>query len=452
MLMAVAAGAACMFFCARKINEPLDTLMPFGTISGVVTDKQGAELAGVNVRVEANGQTAVTSADGEFTLNGVPSGTHRLFFVRAGYRDTSVAGITVGNGQNQVLANPVVMSVATAVIRGTVTSNGLAKAGVGVAVVNQSAATLTGASGNFTLAGVQADTSILIAADGGVGYSQQSVAPAPGKTLDVNISITASKDGGIITGIVVNETGQPQAGVVVSAVGGGIRDTTGADGSYALQNVPVNVPVDVTASNGGRVGGLVVDANGMLTNINMPPAAIIGTGAVTIRSGAYIVPLGGAVTVTAAFTGSSAVAWILWDIDNDNAYDTITSTPMFSPSFSSTDTFRVIGFGVVTTAGDTVSGGRITITRVSPRPTATAAPADTTIKRRQPLTLVGRADCRTGGVKNFKWDFDGDGTIDWMRPDGGTVTHRYNTSGTFYSTFVVTGTNGESDTGTAIVT
>ncbi len=67
-----------------------------GDLTGTVWDPDGNRLAGVAVTVKAPApageRTAVTDADGEFTLGGLPSGAYRVTFELPGYLD---AGRTV---------------------------------------------------------------------------------------------------------------------------------------------------------------------------------------------------------------------------------------------------------------------------------------------------------------------------------------------------------------------
>jgi hypothetical protein len=78
-------------------------------ISGRVVDaKQNTLLAGVKVTAFPQGSTAaessaVTDAQGQFTLSGLRGGDYRLLFERSGYPKSLASGITVKPHEHLVL-------------------------------------------------------------------------------------------------------------------------------------------------------------------------------------------------------------------------------------------------------------------------------------------------------------------------------------------------------------
>lgn len=70
--------------------------------SGATTQGMEIGLSGVTVRVVQGGQSAVTNASGDFTLNGVPAGTVDLQFSRADIN--ARAPVVLTSGTNQITA------------------------------------------------------------------------------------------------------------------------------------------------------------------------------------------------------------------------------------------------------------------------------------------------------------------------------------------------------------
>src|SRR5690606_6557225 len=119
------------------------------TISGSVTAGGATPLAGVQVNAGALG-SAVTAANGTYTISGLSAGTYTVAASRAGYV-MSPASRTVTVGPNATSINFVATPV-TYSVSGTVRLNGTGLAGVTVSDGTRSVT--TGASGQFTLNGV----------------------------------------------------------------------------------------------------------------------------------------------------------------------------------------------------------------------------------------------------------------------------------------------------------
>jgi ABC-type uncharacterized transport system YnjBCD ATPase subunit len=73
-----------------------------GTIEGAVTDDSGTALADVTVTVFNEDGDEVTSsgtsASGEFTFIGLPTGVYRLEFSLAGFEDAELTSVDVSAG------------------------------------------------------------------------------------------------------------------------------------------------------------------------------------------------------------------------------------------------------------------------------------------------------------------------------------------------------------------
>src|SRR6476620_935015 len=96
---------------------------PTGTVTGTVTNDQGAPLAGVQVTVEGTGLGAVSHDNGEFVITHVPVGTRTIRARFVGFRP-QVVPITVGADQRathnfRMVEDP--LSLSSVVVTGTVT-------------------------------------------------------------------------------------------------------------------------------------------------------------------------------------------------------------------------------------------------------------------------------------------------------------------------------------------
>lgn len=123
-----------------------------GTVTGQVSDNFGAPLADVTITVEKTQCTAQTSADGSYTLAGVPvNGSHIVTFTKKGYQSVSIT-ITAERFSDSVAADlNAVMEYANASIKGTVTdgrNGGTPLADVTVTLSNQES-TSTDENGSF---------------------------------------------------------------------------------------------------------------------------------------------------------------------------------------------------------------------------------------------------------------------------------------------------------------
>lgn len=91
------ATAALVLLCL----VPTSLLAQTGTISGVVyNDKTGQPLAYANVIIVGSNLGAMSLADGKFTINGVPAGTHTLKAMMMGYKAEERPNVVVNAGAN----------------------------------------------------------------------------------------------------------------------------------------------------------------------------------------------------------------------------------------------------------------------------------------------------------------------------------------------------------------
>jgi Carboxypeptidase regulatory-like domain len=331
-----------------------------GAITGTVSDAAGTQhgLAGVSVRVEipSNGNyhgSAVTAADGSYTVRGMPAGTdYQVCFYASGATDGSSnatgyldqcfdnrpasgtptpVAVTLGASRAGVDAALVVGGA----VSGTVseaggTHQGLANVTVGVyspSTLGVANAT-TGADGTYTARGLPAGTDYQVcfyasgATDGSsnaTGYLDQCFdnQPVTGTPTPVTVSLGATRvgadaalvAGGAISGTVSDaggtQHGLANASVEVSSPSTGtfLFATTAADGSYTVSGLAAATDYTVCFHGGGATGGSS-DALGYLDQCydNQPtPATAIP---VTVTSGASRTGVNAALTVAGAISGT----------------------------------------------------------------------------------------------------------------------------------------------------
>ena len=84
--------------CLAMLILPAAAFAQSGRIVGRVTDSQGAGIAGVQLLASPAGVAAASGSDGRFTIRGVPAGAQSVRAYRFGYRQRTIAGVTVSAG------------------------------------------------------------------------------------------------------------------------------------------------------------------------------------------------------------------------------------------------------------------------------------------------------------------------------------------------------------------
>lgn len=128
----------------------------FGEVAGVVSDSEGAPIAGATVASESGGQQTTTAEDGSYRLF-VPGGTHDVTVAAVGYV-TDVATLEVEAGS--AITHDVELAPAgVGIVDGTITgTDGAPVAGATVAIEGPDVTGTTGADGTYTIADVPAGT------------------------------------------------------------------------------------------------------------------------------------------------------------------------------------------------------------------------------------------------------------------------------------------------------
>jgi len=161
--IAALAGLASLAGCfSEDTPSPTDPgvvpeLQLKGSISGTVRDTLGAGVSGVAVTLDSGGFATNTDNAGRYTIPDVPGRTWTVRFTRAGWRDTSVAGIALAIDEDRVGVDMVMRALpdtsdTTGSLSGVVTDSlGAPLSGVSILVAGQGALTTSDASGAFKL-------------------------------------------------------------------------------------------------------------------------------------------------------------------------------------------------------------------------------------------------------------------------------------------------------------
>ncbi|MCP4000570.1 MAG: PKD domain-containing protein [Gammaproteobacteria bacterium] len=138
-----------------------------------------------------------------------------------------------------------------------------------------------------------------------------------------------------------------------------------------------------------------------------------------------------------------------WDFDGDGLYEyqsssTGDTTHLYSAPGIYTATLKVIDSDYSTATSF------LTITAISAPPVATAAATPQSGAPPLRVTLEGTAT-DDGSIMLYEWDFDGNGSFEWVSAQDGTVDYLYGQSGTYLATFRATDNDGLQDTDTVMV-
>jgi len=308
------------------MNFPLSATSVYasGKVTGVIKNAlTGSGIPGANILYSEG--SAVTDANGKYTLSGVPIGTVSFTVSALGMR-TLVGNVTI-LGNQTVTKNFSLTPVPTGSVSGTVmdtyTDLPIPWATVGYSGGN----TGTDANGRYTLTLVPTGTQLITASDTGHQSQSQSVSVAQNGTTTRNFSLLASAVGTLQGTVSDASSGNPILGVSVTFEGG--NALTNSTGAYSLTNVPAGTG-ELEASAAGYLSNelnVTVMANQTTTqNVALSPVQPGGTVPGTVTDGSA--PLSGALVsyaggnVTSASDGSFSFA----DVPPGNQVFTITKT------------------------------------------------------------------------------------------------------------------------------
>ena len=138
-----------------------------------------------------------------------------------------------------------------------------------------------------------------------------------------------------------------------------------------------------------------------------------------------------------------------WDVDGDGTVDRTTRTATITHSYASTGTYAATV--TVVDNGDDNDSATVSVT-VESKPIAnlTTSPSPTSIDTN--TAFDASASAFDGGtITSYRWDFDGDGTVD-ANTTAGTVNYTYPTPGNYTASITVVGDDGSTGSATASMT
>jgi hypothetical protein len=346
------------------------------SISGKVT-LNSTGLGGVSVT--GGGKSAITAADGTYTLSGLTAGTQTVAVSKSEY-DFSPAQQSVAVGPSKSGIN-FAGAQRTYSISGKVTLNGAGLPEVSVSGGGKSATTV--GDGTYTLTGLVAGTHSVSASKSGYTLnSAQNVAVGPNKT---GINFTATEDPVPTFSIsgAVTANGAGLAGVIVAGAGQSV--STAADGSYTLPDLPAGThtvtvskseydfqPAQQSITVGPNKNGVnftgtqrVYTISGKVTvnGAALSGASVIagGQNASTAADGTYMLGslVAGTYTVSAVKSGFTLSSAQLVSVGPSRSGINFTAAAVPPPTFSISGTVRL---GSEPLAGVTVSAGGVSAT------------------------------------------------------------------------------------------
>ncbi len=282
-----------------------------GNITGQVVNSASVGLAGATVT--AKGVSAVTAANGTYTLSNVPAGATAV--------TASLTGFQTGSANVTVVAAVTTTAPVITLASGSGTISGTVKTSAGAAIAGASVGfgggtTTTSATGAYTLTGVPTGTVQLVASATGFQSVTQSVVVNGGAVTTANFTLPAVGAAGTVTGKITNiSNGGILAGATVTWSGG--TANTNASGIYTLTNVTAGSRI-ITASKTGflaRPGTVNVTAGATATlNLQLatagkitvkvvsPSGAVVSGTSVSIKGGIIPNTVTGATSTAGTFT------------------------------------------------------------------------------------------------------------------------------------------------------
>lgn len=253
-----------------------------GAVTGNVTNSSGAPLLGATVTVAGN--TAITAADGTWSIENLAAGTATVTASLNGYSSASESvSLTAGN---TTAAGPLALApVNPGTVKGTVVdSSGTGLSGV---TVNADGVTATtDSTGSYTLANLPAGSATITASATGFANGSQTVTVTAGSTVTAP-PITLSPNSGSVSGTVKSSAGTEIAGASVGYGGG--STTTSSTGTYSLTGVPAGTIQLVASATGFQSSSQNVAVTGGVNstaNFTLAPTGATGkvTGKITNAS------------------------------------------------------------------------------------------------------------------------------------------------------------------------
>jgi hypothetical protein len=219
-----------------------------GSITGSVKTTAGAAIAGASVGY--GGGTAITDANGNYTLTGVPVGTVQLVASASGFQSVTQS-VTVSGGATSTANFTLAAGAATGTVTGKITNASSGAIVTGATVSWSGGSTTSNTSGIYTLTNVTAGTQNITGVKTGYLSRTLAVGVTGGATSTLNIPIATA---GKISVKVVTSSGAAVSGATITIKGGVIATTvsgsSSSTGLFTTNWIPVGTYTVTVAKSG----------------------------------------------------------------------------------------------------------------------------------------------------------------------------------------------------------
>lgn len=233
------ASASVTVIAGANVTQDIAMTPLLGTITGTITNADnGDPIAGAAITVVETGLSTTSGSDGSFIVVNVPAGVQTLNVTASGFIAAQAAGVNVvGNG---TVSQNVALSPETGTVRGRIT-NASTNQPIANAEVELLPFPLTfansDAAGNYTMTGVPTGQRVVLASAPGYYAKIALVNVVANQTSTQDFALTPQL--GSVLGKVFDKLNSTVVGATVTVAGTNISSTTGGDGDYQLDNVPV---------------------------------------------------------------------------------------------------------------------------------------------------------------------------------------------------------------------
>jgi Domain of unknown function (DUF1929)/Carboxypeptidase regulatory-like domain len=243
-----------------------------GTVTGTVTNIQTHGVIS-SATVRWNTTSVTSNSSGVYSIANIAGGTQTVTASATGYLPLS-STVNV-NGETSTLNFQ--LSTAGILNVTVVNSGGTPVSGTQVSLsggqISTSLTGTTNASGAYSSSWIPIGNYTVSS-----GSVSETATVTTGKTTSITITQSSGPTTGAITGTVTDSSGTALSGATVSS--GGISDTTQANGTYSLANVPAGAQTVTASLTGFQTGtqSVTVTAGGTSTaNFVLTQAPSIGT-------------------------------------------------------------------------------------------------------------------------------------------------------------------------------
>lgn len=457
-------------FCTKDSATDPDANDYTGIVTGYVYSKlDGLPLN--NVTVSIDGDSAVpdiTDDAGYFSIAEVKSGDHKLQFSHPDHENANGVLVKIKNGTSASV-DTVRLPYKWYIIKGTVkTKTGEKAVGAGVVIANTPYSTIADTSGVFVIDKIAKNDSYrLVCARSGDGFN--IVTPIKGINNDTTIlsDIRLLLQGATVSGTVFDTLNKPVTACPVSAISGGLRDTTTNNGAYTLYNIPSNEPsVNIIAreKNGmiGGISGMELAEGGFAPSMNiyLRKASDFKNGMAVEASDLLVADTAKNITlsVLGLSNGETVIESYEWFISGGVNPDTVTDFPTLQIAASKVSALApgLKDIPVRVSAKNSADGYsnatsfKLSIRSVTPQVKAQVAIApdslkkDTlTIEKGNMVYLSAKVTAPFGGVDTMLWKF-GDETPAAVLVDSIVeIGHMFDSIATYHVVFVAVSGGGK---------